>query len=128
MYLAMVLKGPDADLSPTFDSLNGIQDQVHKNLVELSWRKINRLQIGVVLDYGNLILYPGLQQHQCALNALVEVGYLELGLVQAGVVLQAVDDFAYPLHAAAYYLIGVGNNFKNPSDGSVLCGFGVLSS
>ena len=124
VHFIVRLKDLDSDLPPAFDRPDGIHQKIHEDLVELTRSAIDGLQFSVVLDYGYLFPYLGLQEGQRALDAFSQVGHLKFCFVHTREIAQAVDDLAHPCHAAAYDLVGIGHNFEYALDRSLL--FGVL--
>ena len=66
--------GPDLEHAPLLDRVGGIDEQVHKDLIELIGKAVDLGKLTVFLDHLQLVLDLMMDQYQGAIEAISSTG------------------------------------------------------
>jgi hypothetical protein len=85
------------DITFVFNGLDGIDNNIHEYLVQEPGIAADPGNAAVVLVEGNLAFPQVGGQYQYTLYSLVDIRFLEFGLIESGKGLQAFDNLIHPL-------------------------------
>lgn len=89
--------GAQRDAAALLDRLRRVDQQVHEDLVDLCRHTFDFGNISELAHHFRLVLDFVPDDIQGAFQRLVEIGELVLRLVNAGKVLEVLDDLGYPI-------------------------------
>ena len=93
--------GLDADLALAVDRVAGVHQQVQEDLVQLAGIAAHARELPVIAHHRDRVLEARLHQRQRAIDLLVQVGVLQVGLVHAREGAQVLHDLLDALGALA---------------------------
>ncbi|WP_348260076.1 hypothetical protein, partial [Salmonella enterica] len=88
-----LLPRPNEDISIPFDCLRCIDNDIHKDLIQLAWETPDQWDVSILLMDSDPSFQKVIGKYQNAFDALINIGFLKLCLIEPGIAFQALDDF-----------------------------------
>ena len=109
--LAGLLFGPDPHLTFSFDGLERIRQDVHKDLVHAAGRTSQGRDRSILLHHSNPIPHLVLEQSQSRFQGFVHVNRLAFRLIQCDKILERIDNALHPRARCLRGLVDLLNCF-----------------